>query len=103
MHWTPYGRVVFCMSELWKKCSHVSEQQEQGQLVAESGDSTGWAVATTLAGQSPTAPGLDEQSWKVKATTGSKVIPGNLNMNSGTELGTGTAMTQLALGPEAWA
>lgn len=45
LHWTPYGRVVFCMSELWKKCSHVSEQQEQGKLVAESGDSTGWAVA----------------------------------------------------------
>lgn len=87
------------MSKL-EECSHFREQQEHGKQVAEGGDSPGWAP---LAGQSPTAPGLDEQSWNVKATTGSKVNPRNPNPNSGTELGIGTAMTQLKLGLMAWA
>lgn len=67
--WDPpptHGRVFFCMSKLWKKCSHVRERQEQGKPVAKGGDSTGWVMAATLVGQSSTAPRLNEQSWKVK-------------------------------------
>jgi len=91
--------MFFCLSELWKKCCCVREQEELGKPVAEGGDSAGWAMAATLAGQSPTAPGLDEQSWKGKATTKSKVSPENPNLN----LGTGTAMIQLGLDLKAWA